>query len=210
MIKYFRTTIAGLRTILRRSKFYSIGDIDRHIREVYSPKFKAPVKKTKGPTLISDRIKDPEAMKKKIIESRASGASGAEVANFIGISYGSFNSLMIKLGWKGIVDVDAYIKKNPGLFPNLDLSKRPVPTEKIQEMRNSGLTYRQIGKKMCEKVRNFRAPNIQVECASFEDIMEKHRDDFLYLDPPYYLDGDSKTFVGLFQSHSPQASNLLT
>lgn len=52
--------------------------------------------------------------------------------------------------------------------------------------------------KMLEKVRNFRAPNLQVECASFEDIMEKHRDDFLYLDPPYYLDGDSKTFVGLY------------
>lgn len=52
--------------------------------------------------------------------------------------------------------------------------------------------------KMIEKVRDFRAPNLQVECASFEDIMEKHRDDFLYLDPPYYLDGDSKTFVGMY------------
>lgn len=53
-------------------------------------------------------------------------------------------------------------------------------------------------KKMIEKVRNFRAPNLKVICASFEDIMEKHRDDFLYLDPPYYLDGDSKTFVGMY------------
>ena len=52
--------------------------------------------------------------------------------------------------------------------------------------------------KMIEKVRNFRAPNLRVECASFENIMEKHRDDFLYLDPPYYLDGDSKTFVGMY------------
>ena len=52
--------------------------------------------------------------------------------------------------------------------------------------------------KMAEKVRDFRAPNLQVECASFEDIMAKHRYDFLYLDPPYYLDGDSKTFVGMY------------
>ena len=52
--------------------------------------------------------------------------------------------------------------------------------------------------KMLEKVHNFHASDLQVECASFEDIMEKHRDDFLYLDPPYYLDGDSKTFVGLY------------
>lgn len=53
-------------------------------------------------------------------------------------------------------------------------------------------------KKMLDKVRNFRAPNLQVKQASFEEIMEKHRDDFLYLDPPYYLDGDSKTFVGMY------------
>lgn len=53
-------------------------------------------------------------------------------------------------------------------------------------------------KKMLEKVRNFRAPNLQAECADFADIMEKHRDDFLYLDPPYYLDGDSKTFIGMY------------
>ena len=53
-------------------------------------------------------------------------------------------------------------------------------------------------KNMVEKVRNFRAPKLQVECASFETIMAKHRNDFLYLDPPYYLDGDSKTFIGMY------------
>lgn len=52
--------------------------------------------------------------------------------------------------------------------------------------------------KMIEKVRDFRADNMQVECASFEDVMPKHKNDFLYCDPPYYLDGDSKTFVGLY------------
>ena len=54
-------------------------------------------------------------------------------------------------------------------------------------------------KKMIEKVRDFDVnKNIKVECASFEDIMVKHRNDFLYLDPPYYLDGDSKTFIGMY------------
>ncbi len=52
--------------------------------------------------------------------------------------------------------------------------------------------------KMIEKVRDFRAPNMSVECASFETIMPKHKNDFLYCDPPYYLDGDSKTFVGMY------------
>lgn len=52
--------------------------------------------------------------------------------------------------------------------------------------------------KMVEKVRDFRADTLQAECASFEEIMPKHKNDFLYCDPPYYLDGDSKTFVGLY------------
>ena len=52
--------------------------------------------------------------------------------------------------------------------------------------------------KMLEKVRNFRADNMKVECASFEEVMPKYTNDFLYCDPPYYLDGDSKTFVGMY------------
>lgn len=60
--------------------------------------------------------------------------------------------------------------------------------------------YLQKGRyqKMLEKVRDFQVDNMQVECASFEKIMPKHRNDFLYCDPPYYLHGDSKTFVGLY------------
>ena len=53
-------------------------------------------------------------------------------------------------------------------------------------------------KRIIDKVRNFKAPNMKVECASFEEIMSKHINDFLYCDPPYYLDGDSKTFIGMY------------
>ena len=51
--------------------------------------------------------------------------------------------------------------------------------------------------KMIEKVRAFRAPTLTVECASFEDSMPRHQSDFLYCDPPYYLD-DGDTFVGMY------------
>jgi len=53
-------------------------------------------------------------------------------------------------------------------------------------------------KKMIEKVRDFRANNMRVECASFEDVIPKYNNDFLYCDPPYYLEGDSKTFIGMY------------
>jgi DNA adenine methylase len=49
-----------------------------------------------------------------------------------------------------------------------------------------------------EKVRDFRAENLTVECESFEKAIPKYKDDFLYCDPPYYLDGDSKTFIGMY------------
>jgi DNA adenine methylase len=52
-------------------------------------------------------------------------------------------------------------------------------------------------KKMIEKSRDLKA-NIKVGCASFEKIMDKYKNDFLYCDPPYYLNGDSKMFVGMY------------
>lgn len=51
---------------------------------------------------------------------------------------------------------------------------------------------------MIEKVRDFRADNVIVECQSFEQVIPKYTNDFLYCDPPYYLEGDSKTFIGMY------------
>lgn len=51
--------------------------------------------------------------------------------------------------------------------------------------------------KMIEKVRDFRAPLLNIECANFVDILEDYKKDFLYCDPPYYLD-DGEMFVGMY------------
>jgi len=51
--------------------------------------------------------------------------------------------------------------------------------------------------KMIEKARHFRAPKMEVRCASFEKTIPKFPRDFLYCDPPYYLD-EGKTFVGMY------------
>ncbi len=51
--------------------------------------------------------------------------------------------------------------------------------------------------KMLRKVRDFRAPGLTVECAGFEESMTRHGSDFLYCDPPYYLE-DGKTFTGMY------------
>ena len=49
-----------------------------------------------------------------------------------------------------------------------------------------------------EKIKNFQTKNLQVECKSFENVFEKYPNDFFYCDPPYFLDGDSKMFKGIY------------
>lgn len=51
---------------------------------------------------------------------------------------------------------------------------------------------------MLEKVRDCTLDNLHISCARYEDVLPLHRDDFLYLDPPYYLEGDSKMFRGIY------------
>ncbi len=53
-------------------------------------------------------------------------------------------------------------------------------------------------KGMIEKVRDFRAETLQVDCKKFEEVIPLYKNDLLYCDPPYYLDGDSKTFIGMY------------
>ena len=53
-------------------------------------------------------------------------------------------------------------------------------------------------KTMIDKSRKLKLNKITVECADFEEVFERYPNDFFYLDPPYYLDGDSKTFIGLY------------
>lgn len=51
--------------------------------------------------------------------------------------------------------------------------------------------------KMVHKSKTFRAPSLSVRCAGFEESIPEHKTDFLYCDPPYYLD-EGKTFVGMY------------
>ncbi len=53
-------------------------------------------------------------------------------------------------------------------------------------------------KSMLDKVKKFDVPNLKVYNESFDKSLPKHYNDFLYLDPPYYLDGDSKMFKGIY------------
>ena len=40
--------------------------------------------------------------------------------------------------------------------------------------------------------------NLHVSCLDFKEAIQNHPDDFLFLDPPYYLGGDSTMFKGMY------------
>lgn len=53
---------------------------------------------------------------------------------------------------------------------------------------------------MINKISKFNLPTLSVNQGSFEIVILKHSEDFLYLDPPYYLekDSDNKMFTGIY------------
>jgi len=53
---------------------------------------------------------------------------------------------------------------------------------------------------MIDKISKFNLPTLSVNQGSFENVIPKHSEDFLYLDPPYFLekDSDNKMFTGIY------------
>lgn len=52
--------------------------------------------------------------------------------------------------------------------------------------------------RMIERIRDFDPKKLKVECADFKAVIEKHPNDFLYCDPPYYIGDGSKMFKGIY------------
>ncbi|MBU2530020.1 MAG: DNA adenine methylase, partial [Elusimicrobia bacterium] len=53
-------------------------------------------------------------------------------------------------------------------------------------------------KTMIERVKNFKAPGVEVRCGSFEEVFKRYPNDFFYCDPPYLLGRDTKMFRGIY------------
>jgi DNA adenine methylase len=50
-----------------------------------------------------------------------------------------------------------------------------------------------------KRIRNFQSNGrLSVQCKTFEEAIPAHPNDFLFLDPPYYLGSDSKMFKGIY------------
>ena len=50
-----------------------------------------------------------------------------------------------------------------------------------------------------KRLEDFEAPNLKVGYKSFEESIELHKNEFLYLDPPYFLGGKKDKLYGLHE-----------
>lgn len=53
-------------------------------------------------------------------------------------------------------------------------------------------------KKLIDRLKRFHPGNIEIHSSSFEDVFEKHSNDFFFLDPPYYIGEGSQMFKGMY------------
>lgn len=100
----------------------------------------------------------------------------------------------LKQHWKGLNKIEDKVELAALYFFNHNTSYGPgflswPSSVYLQEKRY---------KSMIEKVKSTRLNNITVFCDTFENVIQNYPNDFLYCDPPYFLEGDSKMFRGIY------------
>ena len=109
------------------------------------------------------------------------------------LNYKTMNKLELTETEKTIMD-DNKIIQAAYYYYNMQLSYGPMflgwPSSVY--LKNDKYT------KIINKLENIDLGNLSVKCDVFENVIKNHSEDFLFLDPPYYLGEDSKMFKGMY------------
>ncbi|RDU61282.1 restriction endonuclease [Helicobacter sp. MIT 14-3879] len=81
---------------------------------------------------------------------------------------------------------------------NFNLSYGPGFLGWISKIYEDKIRYLSALQKLKDLGQDSRLQNLSVECASFESVFKQYPNDFFYCDPPYFLEGDSKMFKGIY------------
>lgn len=100
----------------------------------------------------------------------------------------------LKAHWKGEAQITDALELAAHYWFNHNLSYGPGFLGWMSGIYEDVRRY----ERLLDKVRKFSAPNITVTHGEFESTLAAHQSDFLYCDPPYYLDGDSRMFRGIY------------
>lgn len=128
------------------------------------------------------QIKSPEKLADRILKWEADKKTYVQVKE------------RLKAHWKGEKKINDRLELAAHYWFNHNLSYGPGFLgwmSKIYEEEKRFI-------RLISKVRAFDVPCLSVEQGSFEKVIPQHNDVFMYCDPPYYLDGDSKMFRGIY------------
>lgn len=81
---------------------------------------------------------------------------------------------------------------------NFNLSYGPGFLGWMSKIYEDKSRYLKALQKLKDLGQDSRLQNLSVECQSFEKVFEAYPNDFFYCDPPYFLDGDSQMFKGIY------------
>jgi DNA adenine methylase len=109
------------------------------------------------------------------------------------LHYETKNRLALTDAEKVLLD-DSPLIQAAYYYYNMQLSYGPMFLGWPSSVYMKEPTYKEI----LARVKAFKPGNVKVACDSFENVIVNHPDDFLFLDPPYYLGNDSKMFKGMY------------
>lgn len=94
-------------------------------------------------------------------------------------------------------DLDALTLARDYYF-NFNLSYGPGFLGWMSKIYEDKTRYKKALEKLRDIGQKLKLQNLSVECASFEAVFENYPNDFFYCDPPYFLEGDSQMFKGIY------------
>ena len=100
----------------------------------------------------------------------------------------------LRAHWKGETSLDDPVELAAHYWFNHNLSYGPGFLGWMSRIYKDPVRY----ERLLGRVESFNCPNLEVHEGSFEGTIPQHDGDFLYCDPPYYLDGDSRMFRGIY------------
>ncbi len=99
----------------------------------------------------------------------------------------------LKAHWNGETPISDSLELAAHYWFNHNLSYGPGFLGWMSKIYESSKKYTRT----LQTLRDFIAPNLSVHQGTFEDTLPSHAEDFLYCDPPYYLD-EGEMFRGIY------------
>ena len=100
----------------------------------------------------------------------------------------------LKAHWEGSHKIDNKVSLAAHYWFNHNLSYGPGFLGWMSKIYQDSYRYARL----ISKVRNFSCPKLSVSWGNFSKTIPQHNKEFMYCDPPYYLNGDSKMFRGIY------------